>query len=153
MKIVKCLTAISEKLIPLLEWFSPLSILGLRLWVANVFYSSGILKLPQGFLGIGQGNWDTTLILFTHEHPVPFLAPEVAAVMGTAMEILAPVALVLGLGARLGAVGLLTMTAVIEFTYQHSPEHIVWALFLSVILLQGPGKISLDHFIRKKYLG
>jgi putative oxidoreductase len=124
----------------------------MRLVVAKVFFSSGILKLPAGFLGIGQGNWGTTLMLFEYEHPVPFLPVELAAFLGTATEIIAPVLLVIGLGSRVAAVALLIMTAVIEFTYQHSMDHVYWALLLGATLIQGPGKISLDYFLRKKFL-
>lgn len=144
--IAKCKIAILDKL-------SPISLFAIRLWVANVFWTSALLKLPAGFLGLGQGDWDVTLLLFEDEHPVPGLPPVVAAYMGTAVEFLAPIALVLGLGGRVAAVALLVMTAVIEFTYQSSPEHLIWAIFLGTILLQGPGKLSVDHFIRKKYMG
>ena len=146
------LNDIAEKIIFYLEKLGPLSIFALRVWVAHIFFASALLKLPNGFLGLGMGDWGTTVLLFMEEHPVPLLPAEVAAVLGTTVEFLAPIALVLGLGARIGAVGLLVMTAVIEFTYQHSMEHIIWAISLSVILFQGPGLISIDHFIRKRLL-
>lgn len=123
-----------------------------RVVMANVFFSSGVLKLPDGFLGIGKGDWDTTLLLFEDEHPVPFLSYELAAYLGTGFEIIAPVMLVLGFGSRIAAVILLSMTAVIEFTYKSSVEHLYWATMLFIVLFSGPGKISIDYFIRKKFL-
>ena len=46
----------------------------IRLYVANVFFKSGLLKI---------GNWDGTLYLFSNEYRVPLLAPDAAAVLGT----------------------------------------------------------------------
>jgi putative oxidoreductase len=122
-----------------------------RFVIAHVFWSSGILKLPQGFLGIGKGNWDSTLILFEYEHPVPLLSPEIAAFMGTSLEIICPILLVLGLGTRTAASLLLIMTAVIEFTYQHSMDHVYWASLLLLLIVQGGGYLSLDRIVRKKF--
>jgi putative oxidoreductase len=53
---------------------------------------------------------------------------------------------VLGLLARVGALGLLGMTAVIEiFVYPDAwPTHLSWAGLLLPILARGPGKMSLD---------
>ena len=95
------------------------------------------LKLPQGVLGIGKGDWSSTLILFEYEHPVPFLSPEIVAFIGTSLEIICPILLVLGLGTRFAASLLLIMTAVIEFTYQHSMDHIYWASLLLFLITQG----------------
>ena len=150
---LRCGCGVAKKILCVLDALSPLSLLAIRLWVANVFYQSAVNKLPAGFLGVGQGNWDATLFLFEHEHPVPGLSPEVAAYVGTGVEFLAPIFLALGLGGRAAAVALLAMTVVIEFTYQHNAEHIIWAIFLGTILLQGPGKLSLDHLIRRKCMG
>jgi putative oxidoreductase len=130
----------------------PLLMVLVRVAMGYVFFVSGILKLPADFLGIGQGDWSTTILLFEYEHPVPFLSPVIAAYLGTAMEILAPVLLLVGLGTRFAAAGLLFMTAIIEFTYQHSMDHVYWGLLLAVILIQGAGIVSLDHVIKKKYL-
>ncbi|NBX65383.1 MAG: DoxX family protein [Proteobacteria bacterium] len=127
--------------LPVLEKAGSVVVLLMRLWIANVFWKSGLTKIA---------NWDTTVALFADEYKVPLLPPEIAAYMGTAMELTAPILLVLGLGARFGALGLLFMTAVIEFTYMSFPIHQVWALILLLVIFQGPGKLSVDHFIRKK---
>lgn len=132
--------AIAGCLLPLLERFSFLPVLGMRLWIANVFWNSGMSKLAD---------WEGTIALFADEYRVPVLPPEIAAYLGTAVELTAPVLVAVGLAARLGAAGMLFMTGVIEFTYMHFDVHIVWALMLTLILLQGPGKASLDYFIRR----
>ena len=131
---------VANTVLPILEKLSFLPVLGLRLWIANVFWKSGLTKIAT---------WSSTIDLFAYEYKVPLLSPELAAQMGTAVELGAPVLLLLGLGARPAAAALLVMTAVIEFTYESYPIHQVWALILLLILFQGAGKASLDYFIRK----
>ena len=132
----------------LLEKLNPVVILAARLWVAKIFWDSAVLKLPSGFLWVGQGNWQSTIYLFEYEHPVPLLSAPIAAFLGTAVEFLGAISLALGLGARFFAVALLFMTGVIEFTYQSHSDHIVWALFLMLVLTQGAGRFSLDHILK-----
>ncbi len=143
-KKMACLCALAKKVISALNCASPVVPLLARLVVGYVFFNSGLLKL---------GNWSGTLFLFEHEHPVPFLPVKLAAILGTGTELIAPVLLVAGLGARAAAAALLVMTAVIEFTYQHSMEHAYWGLLLAFILFQGAGKFSADYFIHKKCEG
>jgi len=62
-------------------------------------------------------------------------------------EIAFPVLLVLGLGTRFAATGLLFMTAVVELTVPDGwPIHITWAAMALAIMAFGPGAISLDRF-------
>jgi len=118
--------------------------LPLRLAVATVFWDSAMTKLA---------NWDTALALFVDEYKVPLLAPEVAAYITVSIELTTPVLLVLGLGTRLTALVLLGMTAVIEiFVYPLAwPTHIQWAAMLLVLLCRGPGKVSLDDLISRRF--
>lgn len=133
---------LSDRLLPALERLSPLPVLGMRLWIADIFWKSGMSKLSD---------WEGTVALFADEYQVPLISPELAATLGTATELVAPILITLGLAARLGAASLLFMTAVIEFTYMHFDIHLVWALILTLILTQGPGKASLDYFIQRKF--
>ena len=81
----------------LLDSLQPLAALAARVYVAQVFFSSGLTKLRD---------WGTTVALFTDEYKVPLLSPTVAAVLGTAGELVLPVLLVLGLAGRFSALGL-----------------------------------------------
>ena len=83
----------------------PLSLIefGMRLAVGATFFRSGMNKFES---------FDTAITLFREEYRLPLLPPELAAYMGTAVELSAPVLLVLGLFARLGAAALLAMTLV-----------------------------------------
>ena len=64
-----------------LDFIAPALDLGIRLWVANVFWKSGLTKIQS---------WDTTLALFEHEYHVPLLSPQLAALLGTATELTFP---------------------------------------------------------------
>jgi putative oxidoreductase len=126
----------------------PLSVpqLMARFAIAGVFFRSGMSKIA---------NWDLTVQLFQDEYHLPLLPPDLAAVMGTTLELSVPVFLVLGLLTRLAVLPLIGMTAVIEiFVYpQNWPEHLTWATLLIFLLLRGAGPYSLDraiaHAIRK----
>ena len=86
-----------------LDALQPLAALLARLYVAQVFFLSGLTKLRD---------WGTTVALFTDEYHVPLLSPTVAAAMGTAGELVLPVLLVLGLGGRFSALGLFVVNFV-----------------------------------------
>jgi putative oxidoreductase len=118
----------------------------LRLGMALIFWRSGQTKLA---------NWDLTVALFTEEYKVPIVPPELAAYLATALELAGPVMLVLGLGTRLGAAAMLGMTLVIQlFVYPTSyPVHLLWAGPLLYLVLRGPGAISMDHAIRRRFEG
>src|SRR4249920_3127661 len=71
--------------------FWPLFDLLVRLWLAQTFFVSGVLKLA---------NWDTALYLAQYEYPVSWLVPSTAAVLGTTVELGGAVLLALGLATR-----------------------------------------------------
>ncbi|MCA0371103.1 MAG: DoxX family protein [Proteobacteria bacterium] len=142
MKKFMCVLApLYMRAVTFLERLSFLPVLGIRLWIASVFWRSGLTKISD---------LERTIALFMDEYHVPLISPEVAAYMSTAAELSMPILLVLGLGARFAALALLFMTGVIEFTYMHFDIHIVWSLMLTLILCQGAGKASLDYWIKKK---
>ena len=123
----------------------------MRLALAVPFWKSGILK----WNGFGRLN-DTAVTLFTDEFmlhlpggPYHFPAPSVMAFLSGTGEILFPVLLVLGLGTRFAALGLLFMTAIVELTVPDGwPIHLTWAAMALGIMAWGPGRISADHLIR-----
>ena len=131
-----------------LRWLDavPYTILAipLRLAVATVFWNSGTAKLA---------NWDTALELFSDEYKVPLLPPELAAYLAASVELTTPVLLVLGLMTRPATAILLGMVAFIEiFVYPLAwPTHIQWAAMLLVLLCRGPGALSLDHQLWRRF--
>jgi putative oxidoreductase len=129
-----------------LNWLSPVSVLGLRLWVAWVFFRSGLTKI---------NSWDSTIYLFEYEYSVPLLSPEFAAYLGTAAELTLPILLALGLAGRFGAIALFLFNIMAVLSYPDLNaaglrDHQVWGLMLLVPLLQGPGKLSMDYLLCKK---
>jgi len=118
--------------------------LPLRFAVATVFWNSGTSKLA---------NWNTTIELFTEEYKVPVLPPEIAAYLAGSIELTTPVLLVLGLLSRPAALVLLCMTAFIEILVypQAWPTHIQWAAMLLVLICRGPGKLSVDYLVRRRF--
>ncbi len=115
----------------------------LRLGISLVFYRSFRVKIAD---------WNTTLLLFENEYRVPLLPPDVAAFLAAGVEIAGPVMLVLGFGTRAAAAAMLGMTLVIQFfVYPQSyPDHLLWAGPLLYLLLRGPGKWSVDAFLRDR---
>jgi putative oxidoreductase len=120
--------------------------LGMRLAVGATFFRSGMNKLQS---------FDTAIALFRDEYRLPLLPPELAAYMGTAVEVSAPVLLVFGVFARLGAAALLAMTLTIQFLVypENWPEHLMWASILAYVLRNGPGALSIDRLIAFRLFG
>ena len=118
--------------------------LGARLALAAIFFLSGRTKV-EGLLTITDG----TFALFRDEYRVPLLAPELAAHVATFAEHLLPALLVLGLGTRLAALGLLGMTAVIQlFVYPDAwPTHLSWAALALYLVGRGGGRFALDSVL------
>ena len=148
MALVEKLGTFANPVVRGLESLAPVSDLLLRLWVANVFWKSGLTKIQS---------WDTTLMLFEYEYSVPFLPPELAAYMGTGVELAFPVLLAFGIGGRFAAAVLFifNIIAVISYPDLNTPgklDHLLWGIMLLVPVLRGPGKISIDHFLRKKFM-
>jgi putative oxidoreductase len=140
-----------RKIIHILERVGyPIVALLTRLFLFNVFYTSGFNKLENAF----NGQWENTVLLFEEIHPVPFLPAEVAAVFGTGAEVAFSLLLILGLVTRLAALGLIGVTAMIELSFRLvDPEyitfddHIMWALLLGMLATKGAGIISVDGLL------
>lgn len=113
-----------------------------RLGAAAIFFLSGRTKV-DGILNITE----STYSLFETEYMLPLIPPHVAAHLATYSEHLFPILLVLGLFSRVGVLGLLGMTLVIQvFVYPDAwPTHLSWAGLLLPVLLRGGGKYSLDY--------
>lgn len=129
----------------LIDALQPLFALGIRLHVARVFFVSGWLKLQS---------WDSTLALFANEFHVPLLPPHAAALLGTAAEVGLPVLLALGIGTRFAALALFVFNVVAVISYPELSDaglkdHVLWGTLLLVTLVYGPGKLSVDAWLRR----
>jgi len=130
-----------------LNALAPVGDLVIRLWVANVFWKSGLSKIQSV---------ETTLQLFRYEYSVPLLPPEVAAYLSMFTELTFSVLLAVGLAGRLSAAALFFVNIVAVISYPALEEagliqHQLWGLLLLVPLLHGPGRLSLDHLISRRF--
>ena len=130
-----------------LEFLSPVLDLGIRLLVAWVFFRSGMIKVES---------WSGTLALFRYEYAVPLLPPVAAAYLGTAAELGLPVLLALGIGTRAAAAALFVFNIVAVLSYPGLSDaglrdHQYWGLLMLVTLFHGPGRLSLDHFLQRRF--
>jgi putative oxidoreductase len=128
------------------DQLQPLFALAIRLYVAHVFFASGLIKIMS---------WNSTLALFANEFHVPFLSPAAAAYLGTAAELGLPVLLALGLGTRFAAVALFVFNIVAVISYPDLSDaglmdHMLWGALLLVTLVYGPGKIALDYLFGRR---
>ena len=148
------MTSIATTLAPMLrrttgwlDMLQPLALLMARLYIAQVFFLSGLSKIRD---------WETTLALFENEYQVPLLSPTGAAWLGTGGELLLPLLLVLGLAGRLAAAGLSVVNVVAvlslpEIAPAALQQHQFWGSLLLGLLLWGPGRLSLDRLIGQRF--
>jgi putative oxidoreductase len=121
--------------------------LAARVFPAAVFWQSGHTKVAGWHLK------PSAVSLFENEYQLPHIDPTIAAYVSAFSEHFFPILLVIGLATRFSALALLCMTAVIEiFVYPAAwPTHGVWATCFLVLIARGPGWLSLDHLIARKY--
>jgi putative oxidoreductase len=131
------------------EWFAPL---GLRLFLAYEFWESGLEKLH------GE-DWFADI---QDKFPFPFnvVPTEISWQLSTWSELIGPVLLVLGLGTRFATVSLIILT-VVAWASVHAGNGynvvdngwklpLIYLIMFVPLLLSGPGKLSLDHWIARR---
>lgn len=137
-----------ERVNSIREWLGrfPLSILqlGMRIGVGMVFFNAGLLK---------YNSFEFAVKLFEDEYKVPILAPAVAARIAMINELTTSTLLFLGLATRLATLPLLGMISVIEiFVYPGAwPDHVLWGSMLIFLLTRGPGPLSIDYLIERRF--
>ena len=129
--------------------FATLLLLATRVWVSWEFLKSGWIKITS---------WQNTVFLFHNEYHVPVLPPTLAAVAGTAGELVFPALLIAGIAGRLSAAGLFAVNVMAVVSYAHvlltegfeaaAGQHYLWGFALLVLVVFGPGRISIDHLLR-----
>lgn len=130
-----------NKILALTDYLTTPLILSLRLYIASIFFKSGLTKVRD---------WESTLMLFEYEYEVPLLSYEVAAWAATIGELVLPTLLVLGLFTRVSALGLFIVNIVAVLSLVDIPvaafnEHLFWGALIAMVILQGGGLLSLDR--------
>ena len=143
---MKALPRLYVRAVAVIDRLQPLFALALRVYVARVFFFSGLTKL---------NDWNITLALFRNEYHVPLLPPAVAAVMGTCAELGLPVLLLTGFGTRFAAAALFAFNVVAAISYPDLSDaglkdHVLWGALLLVLFFYGPGKFSVDHLLGRR---
>ncbi|MGE3600620.1 MAG: DoxX family protein [Dehalococcoidia bacterium] len=132
----------------------PMSVtqLVLRIAVALPFWRSGQTKWTGWFelsdSAVYLFEEEFRIHLFGQTYAYPF--PQLTAYASAVAEIILPLMLVLGLGTRFAALGVLFMTAIIQLTVPDGWEtyHLPWAAMALAVMTYGPGRLSVDRLIR-----
>jgi putative oxidoreductase len=132
-------------------WLASPLLLAIRLYVPWQFFKSGLVKLQD---------WDSTLYLFRAEYHVPLLPLAMAAATGAAGEIVFPLLLATGFLTRYAALGLSAVNVMAVVSYAHVllsegfeaalGQHYLWGSLLIVLAVFGPGRWSVDEFLRRR---
>ena len=136
--------------------------LGLRLVMARVFFLDGQTRIDGPRVPLNVHDFDLSVVLPLHVKAETFttfltqyaavpVPPMLGAYLVSYAEFILPIMLVLGLGTRFAALGMLIMTALIQVYVMPQAlwsVHVYWASILMVLLALGPGQISVDAIIR-----
>lgn len=135
-------TRLPARLDGLVGHLQSLALLAARLYVAKVFFMSGLVKLRD---------WSSTLALFNDYYQVPLLPPALAAYAGTAGELLLPVLLALGLAGRFAGAGLFVVNLMAalslpaeDLSAAGEAQHVLWGVLALTVALFGAGRWSVD---------
>lgn len=150
--------ALTEKLKSLLEATDSLgewiALLALRFILAIEFWDAGIEKLHGS-------NW---FVDIKDQFPFPFslFSPDFSWHLATGFELVGPLALALGLGTRFFALSLsiLTLVAIAAVHAGHGYTiseggwklPLIYLAMLLPLILSGPGKLSIDHWLRQRFI-
>lgn len=132
-----------------------------RFSIAAVFWKSGQTKvegfaidLVSGTFELGMPHLNSSAVyLFSNEYKLPLLSPEIAAHMAAFAEHFFPILILVGFATRFSALALLGMTLTIQlFVYPDAyPTHGTWAAILLYLMARGPGVVSIDHLIARRF--
>ena len=133
-----------RRVVRVLESLIPVFDLSVRLYLAHIFWTGGMVKLSS---------WISTVMLFTMVYDVPVLPPELAAYLATAIELAGSVLLAIGLGGRWAALSLFGLNIVATISYGQLSEAALqeafyWGILFLYFVLHGPGLLSADALLR-----
>jgi putative oxidoreductase len=120
---------------------APVILLVFRLYVAWVFFKSGLTKIQT---------WDSTLYLFELEYQVPVLPWEVAAYLGTGAELLLPILIAVGVMTRFMSLLLFGFNIIAVYSYPVLWEggfydHKFWGVMILANVLWGAGYLAIEN--------
>ncbi|OFA17447.1 quinol oxidase [Acidithiobacillus ferrivorans] len=112
----------------------------IRLWLAKVFFVSGVLKI-----------FDLSIAPYLSHvaYPVPWVEPLSPTYLGAAIQMLIPVLLALGLATRWAALYMLILVLVVQFNYLALDINLYSAVLFGWFVICGAGPLSLDHLLAR----
>ena len=136
--------SVYRRLVRVLESLIPIFDLSVRLYLAHIFWTGGMVKLSS---------WISTVMLFTMVYDVPLLPPEMAAYLATAVELGGSFLLAIGLAGRWAALSLFGLNIVASLSYGQLSEAALqesfyWGVLFLYLVLHGPGLLSVDALLR-----
>jgi len=132
-----------------------LGMLSLRLFLAYEFWESGLEKF-------NGSNWFADI---QGQFPFPFsvVPVNISWFLATWVELIGAVMLVIGLGTRFWAFSFLILDVVAWYAVHASSGYnvcdngyklpMMYLMMLIPLILSGPGKLSIDHWIRTRVAG
>ena len=148
MGLVEKLAAPIQAISDLLSRLQSPFLLFIRIYVAWVFFSSGLWKF---------NNWEQNLAVFEYEYQVPLLNYELAAYLATFGELVFPLFLIAGFGTRFSAIAISFINIVAVVSYYAALAkgaglvwHYLWGTMLLTNILYGGGFFSIDHWLRSR---
>ena len=114
--------------------------LAIRLWIAKLFAFFGFMQMLH---------WETTLAVAGQENPIPFLAPNSAAFLSTAIYIVCAALLAIGFMTRYAALPLLLLSLITQLRYTPFDTQLFWIALAGWFAIYGAGPISVDNLLRR----
>lgn len=146
--LIKSTAIILRPFLWLLNMLIPVGDLIARVWVAQIFLLDGWFKLQ---------NWNNTVRLFDSHY---VLSPAFTAGLTVGAEIILPILLILGFGGRIiiFLFFIFNIIAMYSYNFIWTPEgstnlnqQMAWSMLLMLLMLHGPGKLSLDYWLHRRH--
>ena len=118
----------------------PIVDLLIRLWLAKVFFVSGVLKI----FGVSVEPY-----LSHVAYPVPWVEPLSPTYLGAALQMTIPILLALGLATRWAALYMLILVLVVQLNYLPLDINLYSAVLFGWLVVCGAGSLSLDHLLAR----
>ncbi len=120
------------------ELFWPITDITIRLFVAQAFLRSGLVK---------AADWDKAVYLAANEYPVDWMQPVAAASVGLGIELIGPLLLLIGLFTRPAALAMAGLTVVSQAIYIPTTTNLMLIAMLIWYVVSGPAGFSLDRVL------
>lgn len=120
--------------------FWPKFELGIRLWLAQMFFVSGALKLTH---------WQTAFHLTSHVYPVAWMSSTSAGYVGVSIDVLGGALLAAGFMSRYCAAPMLIVSSVAQFDHIPLDSQLFGAVLCGWYAVFGAGPIAVDTLLRR----